>query len=92
MQLTFEQYQKVREHDNENEEKNEDDNNDEKLPDKSEDDDQDMQGEILPEPDSRNDEPRTRREAPSNTRQCVFTKKRVMMKSPKRPITPVKIQ
>ena len=44
MQLTFEQYQKVREHDNENEEKNEDDSENEKPIDQPEDDDHDMQG------------------------------------------------
>ena len=69
---------KVHDHDNANEEKNEDDNEDEKPPDKPED-DQDMQGEMLPEPDNTTSTPRTssssRRELHRNTRECVCEEK-----------------
>ena len=77
------------EHDNENEEKNEDDNKDEKPPDKPEDDDHDMQGGMLTEPDTPTTTSSGRGEKRTETQKNVFTKKRVMMKSPKRPITPV---
>ena len=77
----------VHEHDNEKEEKNE------KLPDKPEDDDHDMQGEMLPEPDTTTTNLGTtssgRVEKRSETQENVFTKKRLMMKSPKRQVTPV---
>ena len=79
----------VREHDNENEEKNEDDSENEKPPDKPEDDDHDMQGEMLTEPDTTTTTSSGRGEKRPETQENVFTKKRVMMKSPKRPITPV---
>ena len=83
----------VHEHDNEKEEKNEDGNENEQHLDKPEDDDHDMQGEMIPEPDTTTTNPRTtslgRGEKRSETPENVFTKKRLMMKSPKRPVTPV---
>ena len=83
----------VHEHDNENEEKKEDDNKDEKPPDKPDDDDHDMQGEMLPEPDTTSTTPGTsstsRGEKRTETQGNVFVKKRLTMKSPKRPVTPV---
>ena len=79
----------VRDHDNENEEKNKDDCENEKPPDKPKDDDQDMQGEIITEPDTTAATSTRRGEKRPETQEHVFTKKRVMMKSPKRPITPV---
>ena len=82
------------EHDNENEQKNEDDNKDEKHPDKPEDDDHDMQGEMLQEPDTTTTttpgtSSTSRGEKRTETQENVFVKKRLTMKSPKRPVTPV---
>ena len=66
----------VHEHDIETKEKHEDDNENEKLPDKPEDDDHDMQGEMIPEPDTTTTNPGTtslgRGEALRNTRECVY--------------------
>ena len=77
----------VHEHDNENEEKNEDDSENEKPPDEPEDDDHDMEVEMLTEPDTTTTTSSGRGEKHPETQENVFTKKRVMMKSPKRPIT-----
>ena len=79
----------IREHDNENEEKYEDDSENDKLPDKPENDDYDLQGEMRPKPDTTTTTSSGRREKRPETQEKVFTEKQVMMKSPKRLITPV---
>ena len=79
----------VRDHDNENEEKNKDDNENEKPQDKPENDDHDMQVEMLTEPDTTTTTSTGRGEKRLETQEKVFTKKRPMLKSPKRPITPI---
>ena len=79
----------VSEHDHENEEKNEDDTENEKPPDKPEDDDHDMRGEMLLEPDTNTTTSSGRGKHRPETQENVFTKKRVIMKSPIRPLTPV---
>ena len=76
MQLIFEQYQQYANMTTRNE----------KPPDKPEDDDHDMQGEMLTEPDTTTTTSSGRGEKRPETQENVFTKKRVMTKSPKRPI------
>ena len=76
----------VHEQESQNEEANENDDESGETPDKPEDDDQDMQGEMLTEPDTTTSSGRG--EKRPDTQENVFVKKRVMMKSPKRPITP----
>ena len=70
-----------------NEDVNENDDESGETPDKPEDDDHDMQWEMLTEPDTTTSS--RRGEKRPETQENVFAKKRVMMKSPKRPITPV---
>ena len=73
-----------------NEEANENHDESGETPDKPEDDDHDMQGGgMLTEPDTTTTMSSGRGEKRPETQENVFTKKRVMMKSPKRPITPV---
>ena len=79
----------VREHDNKNVEKNEDDSENEKPPDKPENDDNNMQGKMRTEPDTTATTSSGRGAKRPETQENAFAKKRVMMKSPKRPITPV---
>ena len=73
----------VHEHENQNEEANENDDEDGETPDKPDDEDHDMEGETLPEPDTAATSSSSRGE----TQEHVFDKRRLMTKSPKRPIT-----
>ena len=73
-----------------NEEANENDDESGETPDKPEDDDHDMQGGgMLTELDTTTTISSGRGEKRPETQENVFAKKRVTMKSPKRPITPV---
>ena len=77
MQLIFEQYQKYVKG------KNKDDSENQKPPDKPEDDDHDIRGEMLLETDTNSTTSSGRGEKRPETQENVFSKKRVMMKSPK---------
>ena len=70
-----------------NEEANE--NNDEsgETPDKPDDEDHEMEGETLPEPDTAATSSSSRGERRTETQENVFVKRRLMAKTPKRPIT-----
>ena len=57
------------------------------TPDKPEDMDHEMEGETLPEPDTAATSSSSRGEKRTETQENVFVKRRLMAKSPKRPIT-----
>ena len=82
----------VHEHENQDEEANDNGGEDEESPDKPEDEDHDMEGETLPQPDTTATSSSSRGEKRTETHKNVFVKRRLMTKSPKRPITLVKIQ
>ena len=69
-----------------NEEANENDDESEETPDKP-DEDHEMEGETLPEPDTAATSSSGRGEKRTETQENVFVKRRLMAKSPKRPIT-----
>ena len=77
----------VHEHENQNDEANENDDEDGEIPDKLNDEDHDMEGETLPEPDTAATSSSSRGEKRTETLENVFMKRRLMAKSPKRPIT-----
>ena len=77
----------VHEHENQNEEANENDDEDGETPDKPDDEDHAMEGETLPEPDTASTSSSSRGEKRTDTQENVFVKRRLMSKSPKRPIT-----
>ena len=70
-----------------NEEANENDDESEEIPDKPDDEDHEMEGETLPEPDTAATSSSSRGEKRTETQENVFVKRRLMEKSPKRPIT-----
>ena len=77
----------VHEHENQDEEANDNDGEDEESPDKPDDEDHDTEGETLPEPDTTATSSSSRGEKRSETQQNLFVNRRLMTKSPKRPIT-----
>ena len=70
-----------------NEEANENDDESGETPDKPDDEDHEMEGETLPEPDTAVMSSSSRGENRTETQENVFVKRRLMAKSPKRPIT-----
>ena len=72
-----------------NEEANENDDESGEIPDKPDDEDHEMEGETLPEPDTAVMSSSSRGEKRTETQENVFVKRRLMAKSPKRPITSV---
>ena len=70
-----------------NEEANENDDENGETPDKPDDEDHEMEGETLPEPDTAVMSSSSRGEKRTETQENVFVKRRLMAKSPKRPIT-----
>ena len=70
-----------------NEEANENDDESAETPDKPDDEDHEMEGETLPEPDTAAMSSSSRGEKRTETQENVFVKRRLMAKSPKRPIT-----
>ena len=82
----------VHEHVNQDEEANDNGGEDEESPDKPEDEDHDMEGETLPQPDTTATSSSSRGEKRTETHKNVFVKRRLVTKSPKQPITLVKIQ
>ena len=70
-----------------NEEANENDDESGEIPDKPDDEDHEMEGETLPEPDTAATSSSSRGEKRTETQENVFVKRRLMAKSPKRPIT-----
>ena len=70
-----------------NEEANENDDESGETPDKPDDEDHEMEGETLPEPDTAAMSSSSRGEKRTETQENVFVKRRLMAKSPKRPIT-----
>ena len=70
-----------------NEEANENDDESGETPDKTDDEDHEMEGETLPEPDTAATSSSSRGEKRTETQENVFVKRRLMAKSPKRPIT-----
>ena len=70
-----------------NEEANENDDESGEIPDKLEDEDHEMEGETLPEPDTAATSSSSRGEKRTETQENVFVKRRLMAKSPTRPIT-----
>ena len=79
----------LHEHENQDEEANENDGEDEESPDKPDGEDHDMEGETFQEPDTTATSSSSRREKRTETQENVFVKRRLMTKSPKRPITRV---
>ena len=77
----------VHEQENPNEEANENDDESGGTPDKPDDEDHGMEGETLPEPDTAATSSSSRGEKRTETQENVFVKRRLMAKSPKRPIT-----
>ena len=77
----------VHEHENQDEEANDNDGEDEESPDKPDDEDHDTEGETLLEPDTTATSSSSRGEKRTETQENVFVKRRLMTKSPKRPIT-----
>ena len=69
------------------EEANENDDESGEIPDKPDDEDHVMEGETLPEPDTAVMSSSSRGEKRTETQENVFVKRRLMAKSPKRPIT-----
>ena len=70
-----------------NEEANENDDESAETPDKPDDEDHEMEGEMLPEPDTAAMSSSCRGEKRTETQENVFVKRQLMAKSPKRPIT-----
>ena len=70
-----------------NEEANENDDESGEIHDKPDDEDHEMEGETLREPDTAATSSSSRGEKRTETQENVFTKRRLMAKSPKRPIT-----
>ena len=70
-----------------NEETNENDGESGETPDKPDDEDHEMEGETLPESDTAATSSSSRGEKRTETQENVFVKRRLMAKSPKRPIT-----
>ena len=79
----------LHEHEKQDEEANENDGEDEESPDKPDGEDHDMEGETFQEPDTTATSSSSRREKRTETHENVFVKRRLMTKSPKRPITRV---
>ena len=77
----------VHEQEGPNEEANENDDESRETPDKPDDEDHEMEGETLPEPDTAATSSSSRREKRTETQENVFVKRRLMAKSPERPIT-----
>ena len=77
----------VHEQENQNEEANENDGEDGETPDKLDDEDHELEEETLPEPDTVATSSSNRGEKRTETQENVFVKRRLMVKSPKRPIT-----
>ena len=75
------------EQENPNEEANENNEESGETPDKPEDMDHEMEGETLPEPDTAATSSSSRGEKRTETQENVFAKRRLIAKSPKRPIT-----
>ena len=80
---------KVHEQENQTEEANENDDEDGETPDKPDDEDHQMEGETYPEPDTAATSSSSRGEKRTETQENVFVKRRLMARSPKRPITHV---
>ena len=76
----------VHEQENQNEEANENDDESGETPDKPDDEDHEMEGETLPEPDIAATSSSSRGEKRTETQENMFVKRRLMAKSPKRPI------
>ena len=70
-----------------NEEANENVDESGEIPDKPDDEDHEMEGETLPEPDTAATSSSSRGEKRTETQENVFVTRRLMAKSPKRPIT-----
>ena len=70
-----------------NEDANENDDESEETPDKPDDEDHEIEAETLPEPDTAVLSSSSRGEKRTETQENVFVKRRLMAKSPKRPIT-----
>ena len=70
-----------------NEETNENDDESGEIPDKPDDEDHEREEETLPEPDTAVTSSSSRGEKRTETQENVFAKRRLMAKSPKRPIT-----
>ena len=70
-----------------NDEANENGDESGETPDKPDDEDHEMEGETLPEPDTAATSSSSRGERRTETQENVFVKRRLMAKSPKRPIT-----
>ena len=77
----------VHENVNQDEEANDNDGEDEESPDTADDEDHDMEEETLLEPDTTATSSSSPGENRTETQENVFVKKRLMTKSPKRPIT-----
>ena len=77
----------VHEQENQNEDANENDDERGETPDKPDDEDHEMEGETLPQPDTAATSSSSRGEKRTETQENVFVKRRLMAKSPKRPIT-----
>ena len=77
----------VHEQESPNEEANENDDESGETPDKPDDEDHEMEGETLPEPDTAAMSSSSRGEKRTETQENVFVKRRLMAKSPKRPVT-----
>ena len=77
----------VHDHENQDEEANENDGEDEESPDKPDGEDHDMEEETLPKPDTTATSSSSRVEKRTEAQENVFVKRRLMTKSPKRPIT-----
>ena len=77
----------VHEHENQDEEANDNDGEDEESPDKPDDEDHDMEEETLPQPTTTATSSSSRGEKRTETQENGFVKRRLMTKSPKRPIT-----
>ena len=77
----------VHEQENPTEEANENDDESGETPDKPDDEDHEMEGETLPDPDTAATSSSSREEKRTETQENVFVKRRLMAKSPKRPIT-----
>ena len=69
------------------EEASENDDESGDIPDKPDDEDHEMEGETLPEPATAATSSSSRGEKRTETQENVFVKRRLMAKSPKRPIT-----
>ena len=77
----------VHEQENPNEEANENDDESEEIPDKPDDEDHEVEGRTFQEPDTAATSSSSRGKKRTETQETVFVKRRLMAKSPKRPIT-----